>query len=153
MPANTVSIRPTLPRDEAAWRALWDGYCRFYQAAISPEVTTHTWQRILDPRAPVFGIVAEDAAGRVIGMANYIIHENTWEIEPVCYLEDLFVDPAARAQGVGRQMIDWLVAAMQVQGWSRLYWMTREDNYRARGLYDKYNQRDAFVRYVLKAGK
>jgi len=70
----------------------------------------------------------------------------------VCYLEDLFVEPGLRAKGVGQALIDWLVAAMAEQGWSRLYWMTKENNYRARGLYDKYNPRDAFVRYVVKPG-
>jgi hypothetical protein len=29
--------------------------------------------------------------------------------------------------------------------------MTREDNYRARGLYDRFTKRDAFVRYVLRS--
>ena len=39
-------------------------------------------------------LVTRDGA---IGMANYIIHENTWTLTPVCYLEDLFVDPKKRA--------------------------------------------------------
>jgi hypothetical protein len=30
--------------------------------------------------------------------------------------------------------------------------MTREDNYRARGLYDRFAKRDAFVRYVVRPG-
>lgn len=153
MTASATRIRPIEPRDEAAWRVLWDGYCRFYEVTIGADITTHTWNRILDPRSPVFAIVAEDDAGRVIGMANYIIHENTWELAPVCYLEDLFVDPATRAKGVGQQLIDRLVAKMKTEGWSRLYWLTKENNYRARGLYDKYTPRDPFVRYVVKAKK
>ena len=68
---------------------------------------------------------------------------------PVCYLQDLFVDPALRAGGVGRQLIDWLVAEMKRQNWSRLYWNTRENNYRARGLYDKYTPHSGFLRYVI----
>lgn len=34
-------------------------------------------------------------------------------------------------------------------GWLRLYWHTRENNYRARGLYDKYTPHSGFVRYVI----
>ena len=94
------------------------------------------------------GIVAEEA-GRVIGIANYIIHENTSTLTPVCYLQDLFVDPTLRAGGVGKQLIDWLVAEMKAQGWSRLYWNTKENNYRARGLYDKYTPHSGFLRYVV----
>ncbi len=51
--------------------------------------------------------------------------------------------------GVGKQLIDWLVAEMKAQKWSRLYWNTRETNYRARGLYDKYTAHSGFLRYVI----
>jgi hypothetical protein len=46
-------------------------------------------------------------------------------------------------------MIDWLVAEMKGRGWSRLYWNTKETNYRARGLYDQYTPHSGFVRYVI----
>ena len=146
-----VAIRPVEARDHDGWSRLWQGYLRFYEAALADEVTRNTWKRILDPSSRVGSIVAEDAAGRLVGMSNYILHDNTWELAPVCYLQDLYVDPVVRAGGIGERLIDWLVAAMEREGWSRLYWLTREDNYRARGLYDRYTPRDAFVRYVLKA--
>ena len=103
----------------------------------------------MDATAPVHAIVAARESFGVIGIANYIIHENTSTLTPVCYLQDLFVDPALRAGGVGRQLIDWLVAEMKSQNWSRLYWNTRENNYRARGLYDKYTPHSGFLRYVI----
>ena len=145
----TVSIRRIEARDEARWRALWEGYCRFYEHELIEAVTRHTWARIMNPAAPVHAIVAERAGEGVIGMANYIIHENTWTLTPVCYLEDLYVDPERRAAGVGKALIDWLVAQMKQQRWSRLYWNTRENNYRARGLYDKFTPHSDFVRYTV----
>jgi GNAT superfamily N-acetyltransferase len=146
--STAVTVRPVEARDEARWRVLWEGYCRFYERELSEAITRHTWARIMDESSPVHGIVAERDGG-VIGIAHYVIHENTWALTPVCYLEDLFVDPKERAQGVGRQLIDWLVAAMKAHGWSRLYWHTRATNYRARGLYDKYTPESGFVRYVI----
>jgi GNAT superfamily N-acetyltransferase len=143
------TVRRIEPRDEARWRELWEGYCRFYERQVSDPITRHTWARITDPASPVHAIVAERSGDGVIGIANYVIHENTWSLTPVCYLEDLFVDPGARAGGVGRGLIDWLLAEMKAQGWSRLYWHTRENNYRARGLYDKYTSHSGFVRYVV----
>jgi GNAT superfamily N-acetyltransferase len=145
----TVTIRRIEARDEARWRVLWEGYCRFYERQLSEAVTRHTWARIMDAASPVHAIVAEREGGRVIGMANYVIHENTWTLTPVCYLEDLFVDPAERSAGVGRQLIDWLLSEVKAQGWSRLYWSTKENNYRARGLYDKYTPHSGFLRYVI----
>ena len=149
MNLTPVTVRPIEARDEPRWRVLWDGYCRFYERELSEAITRHTWSRMMDPASPVHGIVAERHGDGVIGMANYIIHENTWTLTPVCYLEDLFVDPAKRAKGVGRQLIDWLVDATKQHGWSRLYWHTKENNYRARGLYDQYTPHSGFVRYVV----
>ena len=143
------TVRKIEAHDEARWRELWDGYCRFYERDLSEPITRHTWARIMNAGAPVQAIVAEVEAAGVIGFANYVIHENTWTLTPVCYLEDLFVDPAQRAAGVGAQLIDWLLAEMKEQRWSRLYWNTRENNYRARGLYDKYTPHSGFLRYVV----
>lgn len=142
-------IRPALPADEAAWRKLWRGYCDFYGASVSDEVTARTWARILDPDSGVLCIVAE-VDGQVYGFANCVIHENTWELQPVCYLEDLFVLPSARGRGMGKALIEWLRNAMRAEGWSRLYWVTAQDNKRARALYDQFTEVDGFVRYVLK---
>ena len=145
----SVAVRPIEARDEPRWRVLWEGYCRFYERELSEAITQHTWKRIMDASTPVYAIVAETQDDGVIGMCNYVIHENTWTLTPVCYLEDLFVEPGKRAQGVGKALIDWLVASMAKNGWSRLYWHTRENNYRARGLYDKYTAQSGFVRYVI----
>lgn len=144
-----VTIRKIEARDETRWRELWDGYCRFYERDLSEAITRYTWARIMDAASPVHAIVAEREGDGVIGIANYIIHENTWTLTPVCYLEDLFVDPERRAVGVGQQLIDWLLAEMAARGWSRLYWNTRENNYRARGLYDKYTAHSGFLRYII----
>jgi GNAT superfamily N-acetyltransferase len=145
----TVSVRRIEARDELRWRVLWEGYCRFYEIELSDTVTRWTWERIMDTASPVHAIVAERAGEGVIGMANYIIHENTWTLTPVCYLEDLFVEPGKRGAGVGRHLIDWLVTETKAQCWSRLYWNNRENNYRARGLYDKYTPHSGFLRYVV----
>jgi ribosomal protein S18 acetylase RimI-like enzyme len=143
-----AAIRPIEARDEARWRALFDGYCAFYERAPDAELTRLTWSRIRDAKSPVFAIVAE-RDGHVIGIANYLTHESTLAKTPVCYLQDLFVDPECRASGVGEQLIDWLVEEMKAKRWSRLYWHTRESNYRARGLYDKYTPHSGFLRYVV----
>jgi ribosomal protein S18 acetylase RimI-like enzyme len=145
----SVTIRPIEARDEPRWRELWDGYSRFYEREPSEAITQHLWERIMRPDSAVHAVVAGRADGYVIGMANYIIHDNTSTLTPICYLQDLFVDPQERARGVGQQLIDWLVAQMAAQGWSRLYWNTKENNYRARGLYDKYTPHSGFLRYVV----
>jgi len=146
---TSCTIRSALPSDEAAWHLLWRGYCDFYRAQLPDEVSRRTWTRILDPDSAVTCIVAE-VDGQVYGFANCVVHENTWEPQPVCYLEDLFVTPSARGRGLGTALIEWLRNAMRAEGWARLYWLTRADNVPARRLYDRFTQADGFVRYVIR---
>jgi GNAT superfamily N-acetyltransferase len=148
-PSPAVTVRPAEPRDETGWRQLFDGYCLFYKRTPSDALARHTWARILDNDSPVHAIVAEGREEGIIGIANYVVHEHTLGLTPACYLGDLFVDPAKRATGVGEQLIDWLVAETRRKGWSRLYWHTRLNNYRARGLYDKFTPHSDFVRYTV----
>lgn len=78
-----------------------------------------------------------------------VLHESSWTSSPVCYLEDLFVDPALRGGGVGRALIQDLIDLGRMRGWSQLYWLTRANNETARRLYDRFVEADSFVRYRL----
>lgn len=144
-----IIVRPAAPGDEQRWRVLFDGYCRFYKREPNEELTHHTWKRILDDAVPVHAIVADHETDGVIGIANYLLHEHTLGLTPACYLGDLFVDPVHRANGVGEQLIRWLADEMKAKRWCRLYWHTRLNNYRARGLYDKFTPHSDFVRYTI----
>jgi GNAT superfamily N-acetyltransferase len=146
---SPCSIRACAPADEPAWRALWQAYCDFYGVQLADEVTQRTWKRILDPDSAVMCVVAE-VEGQVRGFANCVVHENTWETQAICYLEDLYVAPAARGLGIGRALIEWLRNAMRAEGWARLYWHTRSNNETARRLYDRFAEADDFVRYVIR---
>jgi len=157
-----VRVRPIAQRDQPQWQVMWADYQAFYEVSLDAATTQALWSRLFDPASTIRGLVAEVVAepgrddvngqgtGVPIGLCHYILHANTWEIAPVCYLEDLYVQPGERARGVGAAMIEQLRTQMAEEGWSRIYWMTREDNYRARGLYDRFAKRDAFVRYVVR---
>ena len=147
MPDSTTSIRDPLSGDEPTWRGLWSGYNAFYETTVPEAVTARTWQRILDPASPISGrliVVDNDVAGFSIS----VLHEGTWVVAPICYLEDLFVAPKFRGHGLGRMLIADLVDRGKAKGWSRLYWHTRESN-PARRLYDEFSKADDFVRYRL----
>lgn len=141
------AIRDPATADQDAWRRLWSGYNAFYETAVPEKITARTWQRILDPRSAIFGRLAivDDT---VVGFSLNVLHEGTWTAEPICYLEDLFVDPDYRARGIGRCLIWDLIDLAHSNGWSRLYWHTRAGN-PARRLYDEFTTADDFVRYRL----
>jgi GNAT superfamily N-acetyltransferase len=139
-------IRDPRPDDEANWRELWLGYTRFYQTDVPDAVTAATWGRVLDPKSAMFARVAEKDA-ILVGFCICVLHDGTWSQEPVCYLEDLFVAPDARKAGVGRALIEDVLALGRKQNWARVYWHTQADNATARKLYDAFTPADAFVRY------
>lgn len=147
-----VEIRDARPEDEKAWRALWDGYLTFYKVTLDPSVTTATWTRILDPGSPVSMRVA-DEDGTLAGFAIHLSHPSTWVRNNDCYLEDLYLDARFRGRGIGRALLDDLVAICRKNGWERLYWHTDEGNATARKLYDSYVKHDGHVRYRMRIGK
>lgn len=143
-----MRIRDATAADETAWRRLWAGYTAFYRVEVPEAVTAETWRRILDPASIITARVVADDDGELLGFAISYLHPATWVIAPVCYLEDLFVDPAHRRRGVGRMLVQDLVDRAKAEGWSRLYWHT-EDNNPARKLYDQFVAADEYVRYRM----
>jgi GNAT superfamily N-acetyltransferase len=142
-------IRDAGPGDEAAFRRLWAGYLAFYEVTLPPEVTDGTWVRLMDLSSPVKARLAE-VDGVVQGFAIHLHHPSTWVTTEDAYLEDLFVDPEARGAGLGRALIDDLIALAREKGWARVYWHTKVDNTRARALYDQYVPTDGHIRYRLR---
>lgn len=145
----SLTIRDAEAQDEAAWRGLWAGYLAFYDVNLDPAVTARTWERMMDPAAPLKGRLAFEG-DTLLGFALHHHHCSTWVMGEDCYLEDLFVSDSARGKGVGRALIDDLIAEAKARGWHRLYWHTDEGNARARVLYDSYAPYDGHVRYRLK---
>jgi GNAT superfamily N-acetyltransferase len=143
---SDVIIRPAEPRDEASWRELWTQYVAFYRSSVSEDITAATWKRILDPQTTIHALVAEKD-GRIIGMTNYVFHESTWDTRPICYLQDLYVDPKARGGGAAKKLILACEDAAKAAGAFRLYWQTQEYNAPARSLYDTITPRSSFIVY------
>ena len=132
-----LEIRAALPADKQRWFILWQGYLDFYQTELSATQNELTWQRILDPEFNMKCAVAIDD-GIIVGFTTYSLQNSTWSENGHCYLEDLFVDPAARGKGVGRALIEYVKSYAIENNCSRLYWNTDEDNATARKLYDTY---------------
>lgn len=149
MSRASLVIRDATAADEAAWRGLWNQYLAFYKVDLADDVTAHTWARILDPSSRVAMRVAE-VESVLAGFAIHHFHDSTWVKTPDCYLEDLFLDATFRGRGIGRALIDDLIAISRAKGWSRLYWHTDRGNETARKLYDTYAPEDGHVRYRLK---
>ncbi len=131
----TLSIRPLTAPDHDDWRRLWAGYLAFYQHTLTESQSDLTFERILSD-FPIWGAIASDDDAAV-GIVHWLTHPSTWSDEPYCYLEDLFVDPGARASGVGRALIEHVTLWATDHHLPKVYWQTAYTNSTARGLYDK----------------
>ena len=147
MTANGITIRTLADRDQLRWRELFDGYLTFYESELSDDVKQTTWQRLLSDDPNMGGLVAVNTNNEPVGLAHYIIHPSTWTKGPYCYLEDLFVDPDLRGNGIGRALILELKRHAESSGCERLYWLTQEFNYKGRMLYDTVAKKIPFVVY------
>lgn len=141
-----VTIRLATPADHQAWLGLWRGYQVFYKVDIDAATTAMTWQRLLDDSEPMWCAVAE-SDGKLVGIVHYLTHRSTWTIGNYCYLQDLFVDPARRAKGIGRALIGHVYERAAAMGCSRVWWLTHETNTDAMKLYDQVADRSGFVQY------
>ena len=144
--ALMIEIRPLRADDRAQWSALWAGYLRFYRQHLPVEVTDGTFARLSDARAPLHGLVA-DRGGTLVGFVHYLFHATTWSLRENCYLEDLYVEPAARGGGVGRALIRAVYEAADRAQAASVYWLTQEFNAEGRALYDTLARRTSFIRY------
>jgi GNAT superfamily N-acetyltransferase len=127
-----IAIRPS---DKERWLDLFKQYIVFYKSNLADEQFELTWNRI-NSDFNINGLVAE-LDGELVGFAHYIFRPSTWDKNDFCYLEDLFVDPIVRNQGVGLALIKELENIALKKGAKRLYWTTAPDNETARRLYDK----------------
>ena len=142
-----MRVREIEPGDKAQWAVLWQGYLEFYQVPdLAAEITETTGGRFFDPNEPVHALVAEED-GVLLGLVHYIFHRNTWCLENVCYLEDLFTASPARGQGVGRALIEAVYAKAREKKASRVYWLTHETNKTAQALYDRIADKTGFIQY------
>jgi GNAT superfamily N-acetyltransferase len=143
-------VRALAREDFEQWKMLWDGYNAFYgregPTALPLEITNITWTRFFDAYEPVDALVAE-SAGELLGLTHYLFHRNTIQIEPSCYLQDLFTLESARGNGVGRALIEAVYERAKIAGVKRVYWHTHETNLVAMRLYDQVADRPGAVMY------
>ena len=80
-------------------------------------------------------------------LVHYIFHLDTWEIQEVCYLQDLFVIPQNRGKKIGQLLIEGVYERADKYGAPSVYWLTQEFNVPARKLYDQMADLTPFIHY------
>ncbi len=146
----SLEIRPLESADRREWEILARAYKAFYETVLPDAEYERTWARLMSADG-IHGFGAR-IDGELAGITHYLFHTGIWARQS-CYLEDLFVDPAARGRGVARALIEAVAQRARDEGASRLYWLTHQENSTARALYDRVAKFSGFVEYEVPLGR
>ena len=149
--SSAVRVRDLTFADRSEWSRLWQGYLEFYETRLPDSTYDAYFARLLgdDPR-DYSGLVAE-LGGKIVGLTHFLFHRHGWKIENVCYLQDLYADPAVRGKGVGHALIAGVYAKADAAGAPSVYWLTQDTNTNARRLYDRVGRLTPFLKYERAA--
>ena len=128
-------VRKALPTDVPAILRLIVALATYEREPDAVKATEKTLMQTLfapDPR--VWAHVAEHD-GAVVGIAIWFLNYSTWTGKPGIYLEDLFVDDAARGLGAGRALFHALAVEAEKLGCARIDWAVLDWNEPAMHFY------------------
>ncbi|WP_016698236.1 GNAT family N-acetyltransferase [Actinoalloteichus spitiensis] len=115
-------VRRVEPRDVTRVVELAHRLAAHEKAAHECHLTDDALRTALfGPERALFGHVAE-VDGEVVGFALWFLNFSTWRGSHGIYLEDLFVTPDRRGEGLGRALLAALAELCVERGYARLEW-------------------------------
>ena len=133
----SVAVRPATPGDSALILGFIRQLADYEQLAHEAQATEADIARDLFGRVPrAFCDIAE-ADGQPVGFALWFYNYSTFQGRAGIYLEDLFVQPAARGAGAGKALLQGLAQRCVAEGLGRLEWAVLDWNAPAIGFYDR----------------
>ena len=90
---------------------------------------------------PKFRVVIAEWHGEPAGFALYFYNYSTWLGRAGLYLEDLFVRPAFRGNGIGKGLLVYLAKMAVEQGCGRFEWQVLDWNTPAIEFYKSFGAR------------
>lgn len=145
-----LEIIPTTGAHKADWRRLYEGYLTFYKRPVADGPIENLWNWVQNPAHEVEGVLAL-MDGKVVGLAHYRRMPSPTRGADIGFLDDLFVDPACRGSGAAEALIEHVRAVAKQRGWEIVRWLTADDNYRARALYDRLAKKATWNVYEMKS--
>ena len=142
-------IREIQSKDKEQWEKLYKGYADFYKVEMSDKILQTVWNWLHDKNHEVEGLVyvVDD---NIVGFAHYRKMPSPLRGQYIGFLDDLFVEPEHRGQKIGEKLINKMKEISKSKGWNLVRWITRDDNVRAKSLYDRVSEKTNWDVYELK---
>ncbi|MBI3727513.1 MAG: GNAT family N-acetyltransferase [Burkholderiales bacterium] len=135
--AATFSVRPALAADAAGLLqmmrelAAFEGYLTEFRVTVEDLLA-----RGLDAERPQFrAYVAVTSAGSLLGYAVLAEVAFTYDLRPDWRLKELYVTIPARQLGIGKALMETVIADARQHGCGRLKWDVLPDNSHAKQFY------------------
>ena len=135
--------------DRNQWETLYRGYADFYQVPMNDEILNCVWEWVFDTQKQFFAMVVKDENGVAVGFMHFCEMASPLRGANVGFLNDLFLDPNCRGNGIVDLMFEHLKKVTQEQGWPFIRWVTADNNYRARAVYDRVANKTQWLTYQL----
>jgi len=74
--------------------------------------------------------------GKAVGFTTIYNGFSSTRAETVAILNDLYVSQSYRGKGIGKELVDHAFNVAKERGYSRLQWLTAQDNVKAQELYN-----------------
>ena len=127
--SDSGTVRRVRPEDVPVLVQLVRELAAYEKAEHEALMTDEQLHAALFGEAPaLFGHVALAGDGDVAGFALWFLNFSTWRGTHGIYLEDLYVQPAHRGKGLGRELLRTLAELCVQRGYSRLEWWVLDWN-------------------------
>ena len=132
-----IRIEPARVDDVAVILSLINGLADYEKLAHECVATEDGLRRWLFGDSPAAEVVIAWSGADAVGFALFMRNFSTFLARPGLYLEDLFVVPAWRGQGIGRRLLTHLARIAVERGYGRFEWAVLDWNEPAIAFYRK----------------
>jgi len=142
--APPITIRPANPSDAGRLGVLAGGLVRMHHATdpkrfMLPDgvESGYAWWLEREMRRDQAIVLVAESAGEVIGYSYATMEDRDYNrlIDGFGELHDVFVTDSERGRGVGRQLLQAMLAALEARGIDRIVLSTMVDNEAAQRMF------------------
>lgn len=127
-----MSDAPTLAR------MLHDFNTEFGDPSPGVEVLSRRVAEFIAGDVKAYLLGAEGGGDDPVGFAQISFNPTIWSDRPLAHLDELYVVPSVRGHGVGRALLEALIALARERGAVGAEVVTGEDDTAARALYERF---------------
>jgi GNAT superfamily N-acetyltransferase len=137
MPDSDLAIRPATENDIPAILKLIHLKAKFDGCPESVAATADRLQQDLFGESPLASVLLAEVGGAIAGFATYHRIYSTFLAKPGIWLDDLYLKPEFRRQGIGQTLMLELCKIADETGCARVDWTVAVDNPTGIQFYEK----------------